>query len=268
MQTKAVQMSLSDICDGALDSIEQKMMTKLNSAKAYAKNHPDYDPFRSVYGLLPDVSAANPDARQQYINGHFCYNLKAGIITNGLGILRHIALFDDSFKKSHPDVVSPKPEHPEKDKEIGDSIALKPVLSDFFNAHPHMHFSTFTGDSAFDSYNNYSLLKDDFHFARICIPLNQRNSKTSDACFDASGTPICPKDSTPFTYLGKSGGVNRSLRFKWVCHGSIPQGNTRTLTCEQPCTDSKYGKSVYTFLRFYCYSFFLWELLLLTFTIA
>lgn len=163
------------------------MMTKLNSAKAYAKNHPDYEPFRSVHGLLPDVSAANPDARQQYINGHFCYALKAGIITNGLGILRHIALFDDSFKKSHPDVISPKPEHPEKDKEIGDSIALKPVLSDFFNAHPHMHFSTFTGDSAFDSYNNYSLLKDDFHFARICIPLNQRNSKTSDACFDASG---------------------------------------------------------------------------------
>lgn len=112
------------------------MMTKLNSTKAYAKNHPDYEPFRSVHGLLPDVSVANPDAPQQYINGHFCYALKAGTITNGLGILRHIALFDDSFKKSHPDVVSPKPEHPEKDKEIGDSIALKPVLSDFFNAHP------------------------------------------------------------------------------------------------------------------------------------
>lgn len=223
------------------------MTTKLNCAKAYAKNHPNYDPFRGVYGLLPDASAVNPDASQQYINGHFCYALKAGIITNGLGIIRHIALFDTPFKMVHPDVVSPKSEHHEVDKEIGDSIALKPVLSDFFNAHPQLHFSTFIGDAAFDSYDNYSLLKDVFHFERVCIPLNQRNSKTSNPCFDASGTPICPKDGTPFSYLGKSGGTNRSLRFKWVCHMSIPQGNTRTLTCTQPCTNSKYGKCVYTY---------------------
>lgn len=223
------------------------MTTKLKQAKNFAKDKPNYNPYKGVYGLLPDAAHANPDARQQYINGHFCYAMKAGIITNGLGIVRHITLFDDQFKKDHPYIVSPKTDNPEVDKEIGDSIALKPVLSDFFRAHPHMQFSTFIGDSAFDSYDNYTLLKDDFSFQRACIPLNLRNSKKSNACFDTSGTPICPIDGTPFKYFGKSGGANRSLRFKWVCTKSVAQGNTRILTCEQPCTTSTYGKCVYTY---------------------
>lgn len=223
------------------------MTAKLKQAKSFAKSNPDYNPYKGVYALLPDAAAANPDARQQYINGHFCYAMKAGIVTNGLGILRHIAFFDEQFKSQHPEAVSPKTDNPDVDKEIADSIALKPVLADFFEAHPDMHFSTFIGDAAFDSYDNYTLLKEAFHFSRVCIPLNLRNCKTSNACFDDSGTPICRIDNTPFTYLGKSGGANRSLRFKWVCHKSVPQGNTRVLTCEQPCTDSNYGKCVYTY---------------------
>jgi hypothetical protein len=70
----------------------------------------------------------------------------------------------------------------------------------------------------FDSYDNYSMLKNDFHFNRVCIPLNLRNSKKANTSFDEFGTPICPIDKTPFTFLGKSGGKNRSARFKWVCH--------------------------------------------------
>ena len=35
-------------------------------------------------------------------------------------------------------------------------------------------------------------------------------------------TPVCPDDGTPFTYLGISGGKNRSRRFKIVCHKSFP----------------------------------------------
>lgn len=223
------------------------MTAKLKEAKKFAKNKPDYNPYRGVYALLPDAANANHHARQQYINGHYCYAMKAGIITNGLGILRHIAFFDDKFKKEHPQTISPKTDNPDADKEISDSIALKPVLSDFFKANPNMYFSTFIGDSAFDSYDNYTLLKDEFHFQRACIALNPRNSKTSNVSFDASGTPVCPKDGTPFQYLGKSGGVKRSLRFKWVCHKSVAQGNTRVLTCEQPCTNSAYGKCTYTY---------------------
>lgn len=224
------------------------LATHLKSAKKFAKTHPGFDPYRGVYSLLPDASAVNPDIHQQYINGHFCYALKSGILTNGLGIIRHIAFFDDSFKNAHPEVFAPLPHEPIADKEIGDSLALKPVLSDFFKLHPDSSFPTFIGDAAFDSYDNYALLKDSFHFVRACIPLNKRNAKkTSDTRFDAYGTPICPKDGAPFTYLGKSGGAHRSVRFKWVCPKSVAKGSSRILTCEEPCTASKYGKCVYTY---------------------
>ena len=110
-----------------------------------------------------------------------------------------------------------------------------------------MHFSTFIGDSSFDSYDNYSLLKNEFGFTRAAIPLNPRNSKSSIACFDENGTPICPLDGTKFQYLGKSGGKNRSLRFKGVCHKSVPKYSSRICICNIPCTKSTYGKCVYTY---------------------
>ena len=196
---------------------------------------------------LPEASRTNPDARQQYINGHFCYAAKLGIVTNGLGICRHIAFFDDDFRKRHPEVCSPKTDNPDSDKEIGDSVSLKPVLSDFRAAHPTIDFKTFIGDSSFDSYDIYAMLKNDFSFVRACIPMNPRNSKASSAHFDASGTPICPVSGMPFTFLGKSGGKNRSSRFKWVCPGSVQKGSSRVCSCDHPCTDSSYGKCVYTY---------------------
>lgn len=221
--------------------------TKLKAAKKLAKSNPNYNPYISVYGLLPDTAAVNSNIKQQYINGHYCYAYKAGVLTNGLGIVRHIAFFDDSFKSLHPEVVSKKTNNPDLDKEISDSNALKPVLSDFFSKHCNFSYSTFLGDSAFDSYDNYNMLKNDFRFTRACIPLNIRNSKSSNAQFDDFGTPVCPIDKTPFIFLGKSGGKNRSLRFKWVCHKSKSNGSSRICTCETPCTDSLYGKCAYTY---------------------
>lgn len=223
------------------------MSTKLKEAKKLGKKDPEFDPYKGVYSLLPDRSHTNPDARQQYINGHFCYAAKAGIVTNGLGIPRHIVLFDEKFRKDHPELAFEKSSDPDSDKELGDSKTLKPVLSDFFSAHPNMSYSTFISDSAMDSYDNYTMLKNDFHFSRMCIPLNPRNSKSSNSEFDASGTPLCPYDGSPFTYLGRSGGKNRSVRFKWVCPKSEQTGNTRRCTCDHPCTDSSYGKCVYTY---------------------
>ena len=221
--------------------------TKLKEAKKLSKGNPDYNPYQGVYSLLPDCANANSDIRQQYINGHYCYALKAGIVTNGLGIVRHISCFDDCFRNAHPEVITAKTNNPDFDKEIGDSTALKPVLSDFFFSLPDMNFSTFIGDSSFDSYDNYSLLKNEFHFQRACIPMNARNSKKSSVGFAPSGTPVCPVDGLPFQYLGKSGGEHRSVRFKWVCQKSVQQGATRVCTCEHPCTDSSYGKCIYTY---------------------
>jgi len=195
---------------------------KLSQAKKIAKNNPEYDPYKGVYSMLPEAAAANPFVKQQYINGHFCYAYKAGVLFNGLGIVRHIAFFDERFKDKHPEVVSKKTDNPDVDKEIGDSTSLKPVLSDFYEQHPQFkYYKTFIGDSSFDVYDVYSMLRNDFKFERLCIPLNPRNSASAHRDFDENGTPVCPIDKTPFTFHSISGGKNRSKRFKWVCHKSI-----------------------------------------------
>lgn len=221
--------------------------TKLKEAKKLAKFNPDVDPYKLVYSLLPEEAAKAPMARQQYINGHYCYSYKAGIVTDGLGIVRHISFFDQNFRTKHPEIVTPKSDNPDKDKEIADSVSLKPVLSDFFNTHYNFSYTTFLGDSAFDSYDNYSMLKNDFHFSRACIPLNQRNSISYHTTFNQYGNPVCPLDGTQFTCLGKSGGENRSLRIKWVCPKSIQNGSKRICICDTPCTTSSYGKCTYTY---------------------
>lgn len=224
------------------------MNNKLRQAKRMVKDKPDFNPYLGVYSLLPEVSETNVDAKQQYINGHYCYAMKAGILTNGLGIVRGISFFDGNFREAHPEIVTKKTENPDSDKEIADSKSLQPVLKDFFERHPNLFFRTFIGDAAFDKYDTYTTLWKDLGFTRVCVPMNTRNSGTGEnAMFDASGTPICPVDKTPFIFAGMTGGKNRSQRFKWVCPKSVPMGTTRICHCDTPCTDSKYGRCVYTY---------------------
>ena len=221
----------------------------IKETKKFVKTNPALNPYGAAYNLMPTASKTNPDVRRQYINGHFCYAAKVGILTNGLGVPRHIAFFDDDFRKAHPEIVSAKTNDPDSDKEIADSKSLRSVLSDFRRLHPSLSYKTFLGDSAFDSYNNYAMLHKEFGFDRVCVPLNVRNSKSSDAEFDIHGTPICPIDGMPFKFLGESGGKNRSKRFKWVCQKSIPAkgSSKRICTCDTPCTSSAYGRCVYTY---------------------
>jgi hypothetical protein len=226
--------------------------TKLNQAKAMSKNNPEYDPYRGVYGLLPDCAYANPDIKQQYINGHFCYAQKAGVLTNGLGIVRHIDLFDGDFKKKHPEITFEKrSDNPDLDKELGDARALLPVLNDFRKAHPSLTYSTFMGDSSFDSYDLYSALLGSYGFSRAVIPMNVRNS--ADALpvgFNESGIPLCPKDKEPMKFHSVCGGKSRSKRIKFICPKSkrvnIPRGSWRC-HCESPCSSSQYGRTVYIY---------------------
>lgn len=221
----------------------------LKETKKLVKKNPELNPYGAAYNLMPSESKTNPDARQQYINGHFCYAAKVGLLTNGLGILRHIAFFDDEFRKKHTEITEVKTDNPDSDKEIGDSKSLRPVLSDFRQLHPSFSFKTFLGDSAFDSYDNYAMLHKEFGFERVCVPMNTRNSKNTSVKFDNNGTPICPIDRSQFKFLGESGGRNRSKRFKWVCPKSVcvKGSSTRVCTCETPCTSSSYGRCVYTY---------------------
>jgi len=223
--------------------------TKLSNAKKVTAKNPEINAHALAYSQMPENAEANPLARQQYINGHFAYAFKAGMLSNGLGILRHISVFDEDFKRRHPEVVSTKTDNPELDKEVGDSTSLKPVLLDFFLSHPHFWrtYHTFLGDSSFDSYDNYKMLRNDFHFDRMCIPLNPRNSSAAHTDFDDNGTPLCPVDHSQFSFAGICRGVNRSERFKFVCPKSVPVTKAKSCTCTNPCTDKPYGRCVYTY---------------------
>ena len=227
--------------------------SKLRQAKAMAKANPDTNPYQAVYGLLSDCACTNPEVKQQYINGHFCYAQKAGILTNGLGIVRHIAFFDDAFKKSHPKIpIDKRTNAPDADKELGDSRTLLPVLRDFRGKHPALRYTTFLGDAAFDCYDIYRTLLKEFGFTRAVIPMNCRNaSSRHDTLLDEFGIPLCPRDGTQLRFHSICGGKNRSKRLKFVCPKSVIHktlsGCSLRCTCAAPCTSSKYGRCVYIY---------------------
>lgn len=50
----------------------------------FYKNKPDIDSYKMAYGLMPSQAVSCTDAKQMYINGHFCYADKFAILTNGL----------------------------------------------------------------------------------------------------------------------------------------------------------------------------------------
>lgn len=72
----------------------------IRQLKTFAKSRAlekSYDPYKAAYGSMPSHASANPEFKQLYINGHFCYVFKFGIITNGLGIIRHISFYNKDF---------------------------------------------------------------------------------------------------------------------------------------------------------------------------
>lgn len=90
--------------------------------------------------------------------GHFCYGRKFGILTNGLGIPRHIDFFDDDFKSRHKDFIYDDTDNPDFDKSVADNKSLKPILNDFFTLHSSFQYDIFLGDAAFDSFSTYEFL--------------------------------------------------------------------------------------------------------------
>ena len=222
----------------------------IKKLKAYYKDKPEVDPYKMAYGLMPSQSASSSDAKQLYINGHFCYADKLSIITNGLGIICHIAFLDDDFKAKHPDIlIEKKSDSPDEDKSIGDSSALIPVLEDFFTVHPTFHPDTFLGDSAFDSIEIYCALKDDFHFSKALIPYNPRNESTLiPVGYNEYGYPTCPIDSTlAMKYQGPCREKGRADRIKWGCPKMNIKKGKWVCSCSTPCSPAKKGRTTYTY---------------------
>jgi len=212
--------------------------------KAAYKDNPKVDPYKMSYGLMPSHARADDNIKQMYINGHFCYAHKFGMLVNGLGIVRHIAFFDDDFKTKHPEIIiEKKSDSPEEDKTIGDSTSLQPVLNDFFEIHPAFCYGTFLGDTSFDKADHYTFLKDQCKFKKVLIPINQRNSSSLPPVgYNEYGYPTCPNDnSLAMKRNGFAGGKGRTPRIKWTC----PKFDD--CSCESPCSTAKFGRTTYTY---------------------
>ena len=125
-----------------------------------------------------------------------------------------------------------------------------PVLLDFRAAHPSLRYNVFSGDSAFDSQDSYTFLMKDYKFSKVVIPLNHRRGKPiTDIYFNENGTPLCPRDGTPFKFDSKYQVENRPLRFKYVCPKTkwvkTERGSSRRCYCDNPCSDSICGRTIY-----------------------
>lgn len=241
--TTGIELYVKENNPKTLNSLIQRL-------KSYYKDKTDVDPYKMAYGLMPSQALSAPNAKQQYINGHFCYAEKLAILTNGLGIVRHISFLDDEFKDSHPEIIIEKKlDSPDEDKSIGDSTALKPVLSDFFSLHPSFNPHTFLADSAFDAIDIYGFLKDECHFSKVLIPLNNRNeSNLIKVGYNAYGYPTCPRDPyLSMKYHGLTRENGRAGRFKWGCPKIHLVKGTWVCDCSEPCSTAKKGRTTYTY---------------------
>ena len=227
-----------------------------NFKKAYGL-YDSYDPYKAAYGSMPSHASANSAIQQMYINGHFCYAFKFGIITNGLGIVRDISFYNKDFLKAHPDIiVEKKSDSPDEDKSLADSKALIPVLKDFFNKHPLISPKTFLGDAAFDSIQIYRDLLLELKFDKAYIPLKTRLTlENADCPLNEDGIPCCPNDpSIPMKREGsKSHLRSRIPTMKFVCpkmkwlYNKETKKSKRVTQCENPCTNSLCGRMFYIY---------------------
>lgn len=236
----------------------------IKQLKSYAKAmnfDKSYDPYKAAYGSMPSCASTNPEIKQLYINGHFCYVYKFGIVTNGLGIVRHISFYNKAFLSAHPEIiVEKKSDSPDEDKSVHDARLLIPTLTDFFKKHPLINPKTFLGDSAFDSAAIYRDLLtgetfgENRRFQKAYIPLNQRSGlENADYSINENGVPCCPNNpKLPMIPENMSKRRNGITRFKFVCPKmkwtKDDNGKYRRVTlCDNPCTPSLSGRMVYVY---------------------
>lgn len=234
-----------------------RIIRQLKTFKKANQIDDSYDPYKAAYSSMPPHAAANPAVQQMYINGHFCYAFKFGMVTNGLGIIRDITFYNKDFLNSHPDiVVEKKSDSPDEDKSLADSKALIPVLKDFLKKHPLINPKIFLGDAAFDSIEIYKYLLQEAPFEKAFIPLNGRlSSVDSDCPLNEDGVPCCPKDpSLPMKREGSRSHLRCGIpTMKFVCpkmkweYDKTTKKSKRVCHCENPCTSSSCGRMFYIY---------------------
>lgn len=233
-----------------------RIISQLKAFKKAMNLDDSYDPYKAAYKSMPSHAASNKDIKQLYINGHFCYVFKFGLVTNGLGIVRDISFYNKDFINAHPEIiVEKKTDSPDEDKSLGDAKALIPVLKDFFDKHPLINPKVFLGDAAFDTVNIYKSLFTELNFEKAYIPLNSRSGlENQDYTINEDGIPCCPHDKNlPMKPEGSKSNLRcRIPTFKFVCPkmswDKCDDGKYRRRThCDNPCTDSPCGRMVYIY---------------------
>ncbi|SHJ72407.1 transposase [Paramaledivibacter caminithermalis] len=184
-----------------------KTLAKVLKSKGQGE---DFNIHNHAYSKMPKTSSANDDIKLCYLNGHFGYYLKANIVTDDLGIVRHIDFYepDEDCNVDSPDSL--------KDKY--DSKTLIPVLENFSSLHPSFSYKYFLGDSGFDACDNYEYLCKDKGIIPI-ISINPRNqSDLPETGFNELGVPTCPNDhSLTMKFDGVTREKGRADRLKWLC---------------------------------------------------
>lgn len=232
----------------------------IKQLKSYAKSRgvdASYDPYKAAYASMPASAASNHEVKQQYVNGHFCYAYKFGILTNGLGIVRSIDFYNRAYLEAHPDIeIEKKSKSPDEDKSLADSKALIPTLKDFRARHPRIHPAFFLGDAAFDTIEIYKSLFEDFKFQKAFIPLKGKLSMDNvDYTFNENGIPCCPHDPTlPMKREGSKSHLKSKIpTMKFVCpkmkweYNPADQSKRRVCHCDDPCTTSSCGRMIYIY---------------------
>lgn len=232
-----------------------KIVKQLKSYKKNKNLSDSYDPYKAAYKSMPTHAESNKEIKQLYINGHFCYVYKFGMVTNGLGIVRDISFYNKNFLKNHPEIhVDKKSNSPDEDKSLSDSKALIPVLKDFYKKHSLIKPVVFIGDAAFDSAMIYKSLLQDIKFEKAYIPLNMRSKLKNDDChINENGVPCCPHEpALPMKPEGHAKRKNGLIRYKFTCPKVkwIKQEDNkynRKCYCENPCTTSSCGRMFYIY---------------------
>ena len=205
----------------------------------------DFNIYAAAYKNMPKHANANEDIKLDYANGHFGYFYKFGVVSNGFGIPLHIDFFNKDFYAGLPNEF----EDAQEQKYTYDNASLFPVLSSFHRRIPADRFTTFLGDSEFDSYDNYGFLNE-LGFKKVLIPINERNTPLSNTPIpvNSSGIPCCPKNpALQFIPAGKCKGKNRSLRFKHVCPKSRKVKRKWVCACDDKCRDTNSTVTSYTY---------------------
>lgn len=218
----------------------KKFDTLLRQSKKLNKKDKNFNAHSYTCSKMPKCSAANPNIKLSYINGHYCYAIRTSIVTNGLGIIRDLDFLDKT-----PDDDISKSATASEAKDKYDSKSLIPTLENFFTNHKKFKYKYFLGDAGFDAVDNYTYLYNDKDIIPI-IPL-RRVPHLPKPGFTEDGIPTCPKDDKlTMKFDGVTREKHRSNRIKWLCPKSKKvriNGKTQyILSCDHPCTASPCGR--------------------------